>query len=528
MKNCTICNKELLDDAVFCSFCGSKQEEIKKEEIQEPKETVAIKPKKKLPVFSIIRNSVILFVAVLLVICSFMPIATMPAEEYEISSVVEAFTGTSVNVDFEDLDLGINTIQSIILIFDSFKDLDEDEIFKSEVYEEILDLSEELDEIDAEEASDLSMKEKRDIDRLFFLVMRLFLQSEDSTTPLCLVFSAIAGIGFILFAIALFVVSLLNLLTTLGVLKRGRTKLHNWTMALLSASPMALLITYYTAYMFTEGKLSDISIWSLVAIASAIILSLTFRYIFSKGEKASIIVARGIAIGLSIMVVCLAFAPLFKTTLKTQFQGRDFESEIDIKHNATFFTVFEISDLEKEEIEKLKDTTKSEKQRYFERQFSFFNYMQKKEAEGPVGESTDSAILMELLCSKTEDPVRVIFSFAYIPFVIMVVGVLLVLWQNLRFFVSGAYTKKIVTIGKLITAIACGVGLVFTVVFVICASSFIDDYITVDYGIKISAGIIFMFLFALGSVFCPSRITPKQKKVKEVNEKPVVEIAEQF
>lgn len=540
MKACINCNRELAEDAVVCAHCGFSQEENVTVELQndviaepqndviaEPQQKVAVKPKKKLPLISLIRNSIILAVAVLLVVCSFMPITKFNAEELGASSLIEIMMGIDIESEIEDIDFELNTVKLTVLLFDSFKSLDEKSVLESDVYEKLLDVADELKEIDVEEVSEMSKKEKRVFNKALYVTMRLMFQSEDVGFQSSLLLSVIAGWGFIAFAIGFFVVALLNLLSTLDIFKKGAKGLHKWTLGLLCASPMAVLITYYTAYIFLETKISAIAVWSLVLSGLTVALTMVLRYIFSSREKALVIIPRAIAIGLSVIVVCLAFAPIFKTTLEARFEGRQKDSEIDIKHNAAFFTNFSLSEAMKEEFEELRPTTKNEKQDYFDRQFAIFGGMTKKEAKGNLGNSVDASILVQLLAVKTEPAVSVIFSFAYIPFIIMVVGALLVLWQSLYSFASGKYSKAVVMTGKLMSALGCVAGLAFTIVFLVIMAPFIDTYVIADYGISISAGIIFMLIFAVGSVFCPSEAKPRKKKEKP-QDAPVVVIEERF
>lgn len=193
MKFCINCGSQLTDEALFCSACGTKQEtpevapydstktatapsvseEICVDETEAPRADVApasvAKAKRKLPVFSIIRNSVILLVAFVLLIGSFMPISRISAEDYNLFSIDET----------EDIDFGVTTIQQVILIFDSFKELEDDEIMDSKIYEKIEDLTDDLEDLDEDDLDDLSSSDRKKFDKLFFNMLRLMMQSED-------------------------------------------------------------------------------------------------------------------------------------------------------------------------------------------------------------------------------------------------------------------------------------------------------------------------------------------------------------
>lgn len=541
MKFCINCGSQLTDEALFCSACGTKQEtpevapydstktatapsvseEICVDEREAPRADVApesvAKAKRKLPVFSIIRNSVILLVAFVLLIGSFMPISRISAEDYNLFSVDET----------ENVDFGVTTIQQVILIFDSFKELEDDEIMDSKIYEKIEDLTDDLEDLDEDDLDDLSSSDRKKFDKLFFNMLRLMMQSEDVSAQNCLVVSAAFGILYIAFAIAFFVVALLNLLSILGITNGNREGLHKKSLVLLTLAPAMLLITYYANYMFTTGKLSAISIWTIVLSALAIALTTALRYIFKKKDETSVIVTRGIAIGLAIIVFCLAFAPVISVGFKTELETGKV-SKIELSHNAPFFTEFDLPELSLDEVDDLRDTSKQYKKNYFENLFSSFERFSKKEATGGTGEAINATILVTLLGSKSEDLMLDAMSLGYIPFIIMAIGALIILWQNLYFLATGKYSKKLIVTGKIISAAFAIVALAFVVVFVIIITPYIDDYLIKSYDLGISAGVVFMAIFALGSLFCPSRTTPREKKEKIVTDKGPVEIPEQF
>ena len=527
MKYCISCGTQIPDESLFCLSCGAKQEatEVKEAadttpiaEVEETVETaeapVKEAPKAKFPIFSVVRNSFILLVALVLLIGAFMPISRIPMEGF-----VE---------DVEDLDVGVTTVQQIVLIFDSFKNLDYFDLMETDLYEDYLDFVEEFEEYDEDDLKDLSSSERRKIDDGYFLVLRLAMQSEDVTPQSSLVLSAIFGVLYIVFAIVFFVFALINLFATLGlVVKYNKQSLHKKTLGMLTAAPAALLATYCANYMFTTGKLSKISVWIIVLSVIAIAITTALRWLFTKREATNVIVTRGIAIGLAVIVFCLVFAPVITTSFKTPLKtGKT--TAIEIAHNASFFTEFDYSGSYEETVEDLSDSSKSHKIQYFENMFEKFEYMSKTEATEGAGKSLNASALVLLFSSKIDSSLGTVLSFTYILFIVVALAALVILWQNLYFFATGKYNRSTVIFAKVISVSLAILALIVTVVFVLIMQELVDDYLMKSYSLNLSAGIVFMAIFAIGSLFCPSNLLPKPKKEKPMVEKPKAVLEEQF
>ena len=524
MKNCINCGKEIVSDSLFCSYCSSKQPAAEVHtsltETECAKKTVEVtetitpiatttKVKKGARIASIVRNSIIMALATFLLIASFFPINTMNLED-------NYMIGNRLGFDDADVTLGFNAFQYITLFFDSLKDVDGvDEI--SDLYETVEEMSKEFNDFDDDDFKNLTSKEKRLIKKIFYITARTVTQLDKGDPSVSLVFSAIFGMVNILLSVALFVVGLLNLLATFNVIKRGKAHLYKWTVALIAASPAVILAACYVGHLYTGGNMSVMAILSVICVAIVVVLSMVLRYIFSKRDTVKNIIARSVALALSVVVFCLAFAPVFSVTFKSTMIGSERLKSVKVTHGAEFFEALAISDDESEKFDDVSDMSKGEKKKYFESMMNAFSLMSKKDIQSDYGARLNSEILVYLLGSKIHTPVLNLFSTTVVFFLLTVIGALLILWQSVYFFATGKHIKPVVIVSKICAAVAAMVALIMTIILVVVTASYAEDYISSSYDIAIGAGVIMMVVFSIGSIFCPVSLTKKVKKVRRIS-----------
>ncbi len=513
MKHCISCKKEISIEAAFCPYCGLKQTD--ESAVASASEAAKATPpafektaKRGLRITSIIRNSAILALAVLLLVGSFFPISRLNANE-----IAE---NTNTN-DFKhsDVTLGLNTFQYITLFFDSFKDAEnpwELQELSPKLYAEIEDLAEDLEDMPYDiELEALTAKEKRMVSRLLYLTMRGVTQLDTKGPSVSLVLCAVFGILNILVSVALFVLSLLNLLATFDLISRGKAQLYRWTAALTTATPAVILACHRVGHLYLGGSLSSMAWCSLICVGAVVVLCMILRYIFSKKDTTRNIVARSVALALSLAVFCLTFAPVFSASLEVPYG----HTEASITHKADFFERLRASEEDEELFDSLIEKSAAAKKDYLKDKLSdSFGGMSKKEIQSDYGAKLNADLLFELLGMKLVLPALTLFSLTTLFFILTAVGALLILWQGLYFFVTGRQITRVVSIAKIGSATAAGVALIMTVVFLIMASFFAGTYIGSDYSLGICAGVILMTVFAVGSLFCPARLTKKERKMR--------------
>ena len=557
MKKCHACGEQLEGAMHFCSFCGAKQEwensytedtikienenthvanesavEDEGERYELPKQnfvkeeatfqsqgvgaslSYAKASKPKIPIVSLIRNSFILLVATLILISSFLPVNKLSTEE-------RGF-GEDIDINF-----GVNTIQQIILLVDSFKKLDNEELYDSELYEEMQEVVEEFNDYQKDDFENLSSAENKSLNKLLFLTLRLGMQSENMTVQSSLVVSVVFGVLYIIFAIAFFIYAIINLLSTIGVMTVvERKKLYRRTVSLLALAPAMLLATYYAGYMILGGKLSKMAVCVMIFSVIAIVATTVLRWIFAKREKLKVIIMRTVAVALCIAVFCLAFAPAFTASFKTKLSSGKI-TEIDLSYNAAVFPEMDAYlATYGEQIEEVKEATKQEKINLFEDTFEDYQYYSKKGATGELGKAAHTSTLTMLIGSKMSAPIPTLFAQAYALFVATVLATLVMLWQNLRFFATGEYSRKTVVTFTVLSFIFAITAVASVVVFVVMVKDIASVYFIETYTINISAGVIIMAVFTAIAMFVPSRIAPKQRKKKVINSQK--DLSEQF
>lgn len=510
MKHCISCKKEISIEAAFCPCCGLEQTD--ESAVASASEVAKATPpafektaKRGLRITSIIRNSAILALAVLLLVGSFFPISRLSASE------IAENTNTN-DFKYSDVTLGLNTFQYITLFFDSFKDAEGPDELSQKLYAEIEDLAENLEDMPYDiESEALTAKEKRMVSRLLYLTMRAFTQLDTKGPSVSLVLCAVFGILNILVSVALFVLSLLNLLATFDLLSRGKAQLYRWTAALTTASPAVILACHRVGHLCVGGALSSMAQCSLICVGAVVVLCMILRYIFSKKDTTRNIVARSVALALSLAVFCLTFAPVFSASLEIPYRY----TEVKITHKADFFERLRASEEDKELFDSLIEKSAAAKKNYLQDKLSdSFGGMSKKEIQSDYGAKLNADLLFELLGMRLVLPALTLFSLTTLFFILTAVGALLILWQGLYFFVTGRQITRVVSIAKIGSATVAGVALIMTVVFLIMASSFTYTYITSDYSLGICAGVILMTVFAVGSLFCPARLTKKERKMR--------------
>ena len=533
-KFCIYCGTELLPEALFCSHCGKRQEmaasvaepvaeaqtvveeatpaAITVEAVTEqPVAAPEKKPRKKLPVVSFIRNALILMLAIVMTVAAFVPFSTI-----EVSSDDMDIGMTGVEFDVE---LEFTAIDNVVLFFDSLKQISEEELVDTKLYEKIEEKAEEFAELVVDnkvnDFDDLDGRAEEIFYDIIYLSVRLAMQSDMAKTPVAYSTQAILSLLYILVALAFLVFAILNFICTFGLMKRAQEPMYKWTLAMLSAIPALITSLAYALFAsFTsEVEMSDMTVTALILSLSVLVVVFVLRLVFGKKDGKLRPVARAIAMGLAITVICVALAPVAVSTVKTEFNGSTKAKEADIWVDYSSLTDFTIPDPTMEDIEEVRDEyTAAGKTAYYEQLFSSFARLSKLKAEDTAGELLNSALLVSLVATKTNESVPATIALAPLFAILTVIGAAIVLWQNTLYFVSGKYSRATVIASKIASAAFAVITLVIAIILVAIASSVAEKYMTSDYTVKISAGIIALVTVAVGSVFCPARLEPKPKR----------------
>ena len=222
-KFCCDCGTKIPATAKFCSACGERQFSIDEssgkhacvtvDKDYAPAKRAKVKKERKPSKFNkkglipLIRNSVLLVVAVLMLVMAFMPVTKI--------SVSDAIG--IVNDDVPELELNITPIRAISIMLSSFKSESMEDV-EDEIYDLLGDIEEEyedeFDELDSEGWDDLNSSEKKTIinilDTLFYRMFKLGVSVEDMSIAPQLYIAGALSLAYICAAIALLVVAILN------------------------------------------------------------------------------------------------------------------------------------------------------------------------------------------------------------------------------------------------------------------------------------------------------------------------------
>jgi len=425
----------------------------------------------------------------------------------------------SAAVEYHEYELHVNmsAVDQITLLFDSFMEIEEENFEHTKMYKEYLEMCDDcfyfVKYADPKPNSVIA----RDLSKLCFLWMRLNARHEDFTAPAVYYVAAVASIVYIVNAIALFVFSILNLITAFKVIKDEKRRIFKWTVRALTLTPTLLLITFSaisvaicrgTTPTMTSGAINTLSI-----SISAIIAFFILRLIFDKSERKLRILPRIIATALSIVVICLSFSPVFSASVSTVFGNSSYETTAIVKMSASFFTDHHVDDETKDEYEnQLQSMTQSEKKEHLSNTFHRFDSLTEEKTDSVHGTSINNTLLVNLFGCKVEEEMLDLLSIVGLLFIGALGGAAVILWQNASYLAADEYSEKTVLIGKLVSAIFAAGGLAVSVIYLIVVRSFENLYLPEGYKLSLAAGVICLAIFAIGAVFCPHKMVPRVTK----------------
>ena len=512
-KFCIYCGTRLTADAVFCSNCGRQQPMVQEQAAQNPASmpmntpilTPAIqKPPKKPSRFrisDIIRNSVLILVSLVMLILAFCPVvrATVKCQDYE-------------------LHVNVSAVNQITLLFDSMMEVEDEDFERTRMYKEYLEL---LDKYDSYlRFSDREIKENsaidKDLSKFCFLWMRLNARHEDFSAPAVYYVAALASVVYIVNAIALFVLSILNLITTFNAIKDKEKRIFKWTVRVLTLTPTLLLIAYSAISVAicrgTTPSLTRNAINTLTMSITAIIAFFVLRLIFDKDTKRGHIAPRIVATALSIVVICLSFSPVFTASVSSVFGNSSSKSTAIVKMSASFFTAYQVDEETEDALEHQLNMSLNAKRDHLSNVFHSFDGLKEEQVDSALGVEKNNDLLVNLFGCKFEDYMLDLISLVGILFIGALGGAAVILWQNVSYFAAAEYSERIVFIGKLTSAISAAVALVVSVIYLNVVKDFLTQYKISDYKLSIAAGVVCLAVFAIGSVFCPHKMAPRVTK----------------
>jgi hypothetical protein len=517
---CPKCGSQNADSVKFCESCGADMTEADvKAPVADTTSTAKKAEGKKFPLVSLIRNSAICLFAIIFFIFSFLPFISI--------DVQGGVDGT----------MKLSPLQTIILLTDTFyeyDDYDNAEFMKeSSIYEDIEEIEKDAYKAMAKDPEKRSSDEEDALSEYMYLYTRFQLRQKSSYTPVSLIVAAIASLVYMGVCAALVIVSAFSILSVFGILVKKQSKaIYRYTAGLFAAVPAALLVAYYATYQASAAigrflgmtvvgtSLGGCAITVIVLSILGIIGLAVLRYIFTSDRVTGAITPRIIAIVLSVIVLCLAFAPLMSTTAEWKYTEnfKEKEAEMTFSIAPNYFSYLTLSKSERNSIEydivdayeKSKDAVDEDGGILYTDNY-FGRYTEKEaEEEGAVTNNEYLSIMILKTLPKYSDVVITAMSLIY---TVVVAGAMVILWQNLYYFARGTYSEKTVKKAKKVSGLVAMIAGLIVVTFIVGLSFF--AVLPKTYSFGIGWGILLMIAFAFGSMFCPHKLS---KDVEQTND----------
>ena len=276
-KFCIFCGASIPEEALFCNSCGKRQEqasaqptvedvvneasaavsvsETTNEPVSEPivdsptvendLPTKAPKKVNKNFIITLIRNSLLLAVATVLFILSFMPIMKLETED---------------EFMMEGIDVSFSAIDFFVFTADAAKDYEDEDIVDSKLYEKIEELQEEFeddfqDDFDADDIAefddfdDLPKEYQRRLEKIVLLYVRLAFQSNTVELSSRFILPVVSSALYLLVSLAFLVFAILNFLTSFNLLKKASKLFSRFTLFFLAATPATVLFAYVVPHL---------------------------------------------------------------------------------------------------------------------------------------------------------------------------------------------------------------------------------------------------------------------------------------
>jgi len=542
IKYCCSCGAKLPVSAAYCSSCGVKQ--ISVDDLTEDKAvpnagtvtvqvaskpTKAAKKEKKPSKFSkngliaLIRNSVIVAVAVVMLIMAFMPVT-----KFSVSEAIGINTA-----DVPELSMNISPVRAVSLMISSFKSVESDEMYDDlmEIVEDIENKYDNVfDELKVDYWEDLKSSDQDKImtaiDELLYESYKLGLSVDEISIAPQLYVAGALSLVYIGTALALLVLAVLNILSTFSIIRSEGGALLKWTVTLLTLIPAFTVVLNYVYYVtFTSigssganaSSMAGAAITTIAVSSLAILLLFVLRMIFANGRSLGVMIRRGVALAISIVVICLAFTPVLTTTVEITPSNSISEREFKYSVHAPLFVSFGfLTEEEWIDAEELYKLDKYEKQDNFIYQIEDFEDLTKKQLSSSQGEIINASVVSSLYFCYIGEAMA-IAPFLMIFQLIAVIGAGIVMWQLLRYFADGRLSRAFTLSGRITAVITAVLAVAANIVLAVFLADATNKYAPVEFSCAIAIGGFFFLAFAIAMLALPVSM----KRSREENSIPV-------
>lgn len=493
---CKKCNTVLQKGQKFCHNCGSEyvpESDVSEEPIsEEPTSEAPIsEPKKEKSSLgehlnlNIIKSSLTLIAAVLMLITAFVPIVKV---KYDTTY---------------DTTLKFNAVEGIAICVNSLISLGDETLSEEQ---------EELAERYSYYFSDWSNgKELHKFSKYAKKAFYIQLRSESVNASASMIILALASIAHITISVFFVIFASLALVSVfISNVKKPYVSLSVLFMSLSAAA------TGFNAYLFKfQPSLakSNISGFAAFAIIFAFLVMLIFFVIRVKIEKDNVklgsVVKRTLSLVFAFVLLVSCSAPIVGTEVKTLFANRETEDRVKSNIDASLFSNFSLSSDARDEYADQADKENDYKSIIANAVlYGLGNYSRREFKRGDAVVVNSSLYAYLLLCCGAYD-YNVLFSFGAIAMILTELCALVIIWKEMYEFATGnSGLPSIKTIAKIISIVMS----VWVIVLAIVMSVIVTHNagkLDVSYRSWISYGPILALVSAVVGICIP---TSKKKK----------------
>ncbi len=531
-KFCSQCGAPLSGNERFCSQCGVP---VTHENIPTPAPTptpsavtpeptpvytapaqVAYIPQKAKksygrPFFlNLITRSLVLFLAIFFVITAFMPILSLPFDYAD-----------GLFYNSKGIDIKLNTIDVIALFCNSLYSQSEEEFYESDAYIELTIQNEEnsslLKVLYNGKYDTLSASERSDLNDYYTRYLLVMARRETYPTTVALILTAVCALLYILFTVAFAVISLLCFLGTFPLDKLKSKKLENALFYFVSFAPICpIMLRCATRALFADSKATSALILPLILSLCITVWCILRRVFFEKARySTACIIKRSFAMLTALLVLCVFCVPLLNGNLTMTFQKQSTMRKVAVAMDYAFFPSLHLNEKTSEYYDNFYDSDRDSIQRVLDSYEKGFASFTGNQVEKGRADRLHSSFVLHLMSAYNFHDFGVLFSLISAFVFFAVLSAALILQQNLRYFLYGKYSRRLVILSKILLGLFSALILTLAIVFLATINACVSFYGLTTYRIGISAGLIVFLALAIATICIPAKATePKQHEVE--------------
>lgn len=507
-KFCINCGTSLVDEAKFCSACGHKQptftEQTETTPTIEQFVTQRVEPiyqdtpnfieygsdkqlnkveKKKTKIINLIKLITLSTLSLVMFIMAFLPIY----------KVEQKISGEKVSVS-------INAIDNVIFMFDSFHSETYDELEDSDLYYQLEELEEEVEDI-YEEDGEITPEVQRIISKYAKIFARLNLRSEDVSTTPSIITNGIISLTYLVISAITFIFAVIKLLANLEVLRTNKNLLIVYKLLVLTLG-FAIILTALNVNTERLAKIGGGALTTFIVFGIAFTSIIILNILNGAKFKISNLITRSISTIVAILVIALAFSPVFSAEITANFDNGNKRTATTKFENEIYEEFFSISDEDMETIDYIKSLNKTSKKERFEEMALFLSGYTPQEIKKGEANYQIAYLIGTVFLSKSVDGISTIFAFTTLFFILALISATSLLIDNLKYFMTGKSDKISNMNNKILTLVFTAIAFILNIIFVITTNNMLSTYIP-SIELILTAGPMIMLLFAIVLVCLP-------------------------